>query len=171
MAAVCLAIIVAIFGVAIVQYVPLDILRPCGWYYFGALWTKWLKKALLRYSGLKALHDEEAIYEEKMAELKASGEVSTRTLQPAAVALSFKSVLLEGLEVAFIVITFGSTAHTSAVPGSIGGIGSSDWRARRWSAGYSGGCAGQGSPDEGSREHPQICGWYYVDHLRYFLDC
>lgn len=124
MAAVCLAIIVAIFGVAIVQYVPLDILRLAVGIILVLFGLKWLKKALLRYSGLKALHDEEAIYEEKMAELKASGEVSTRTLQPAAVALSFKSVLLEGLEVAFIVITFGSTAHASAVPGSIGGIGS-----------------------------------------------
>jgi uncharacterized membrane protein len=123
-ASACLAMIVAIFGVAIVQYVPLDILRLAVGIILVLFGLKWLKKALLRYSGLKALHDEEAIYEEKMAELKASGEVSTRTLQPAAVALSFKSVLLEGLEVAFIVITFGSTARASAVPGSIGGIGS-----------------------------------------------
>lgn len=124
MAAVCLAIIVAIFGVAIVQYVPLDILRLAVGIILVLFGLKWLKKALLRYSGLKALHNEEAIYEEKMAELKASGEVSMRTLQPAAVALSFKSVLLEGLEVAFIVITFGSTAKASAVTGDIGGIGS-----------------------------------------------
>src|SRR5690348_9005257 len=86
----CLAVIVAIFGVAIVQYVPLDILRLVVGIILVLFGLKWVKKALLRYSGLKALHDEEAIYEERMAELKASGEVSTRTLQPAAVALSFK---------------------------------------------------------------------------------
>jgi uncharacterized membrane protein len=123
-AAACLAVIVAIFGVAIVQYVPLDMLRLVVGIILVLFGLKWLKKALLRYSGLKALHDEEAIYEETMAELKARGEVSTRTLQPAAVALSFKSVLLEGLEVAFIVITFGSNANTSTMPGGIGGIGS-----------------------------------------------
>ena len=120
----CLTGIVAIFGVAIVQYVPLDMLRLVVGIILVLFGLKWLKKALLRYSGLKALHDEEAIYEEAMVELKARGEMSTRTLQPAAVALSFKSVLLEGLEVAFIVITFGSSTNVSAVPGGIGGIGS-----------------------------------------------
>ena len=78
------------------------------------------EKAILRYSGLKALHDEEAIFEEKLAELRARGESSTR-LEPFAVALAFKSVLLEGLEVAFIVITFGSNATAT---GGIGGIAS-----------------------------------------------
>lgn len=123
-AAACLAVIVAVFGVAIVQYVPLDILRIVVGVILVLFGLKWLKKALLRYSGLKALHDEEAIYEETMARLRASGEVSVNKLQPAAVALSFKSVLLEGLEVAFIVITFGSNAAVSAAKGNIGGIGS-----------------------------------------------
>ncbi|GHO81442.1 hypothetical protein KSD_92130 [Ktedonobacter sp. SOSP1-85] len=116
-----LAVIVAIFGVTLVQYVPLDALRlavGCILILFG---LKWLKKALLRYSGLKALHDEEAIFEETMAELKASGQTITQRLQPTAVALAFKSVFLEGLEVAFIVITFGSTVVTQK---GIGGIAS-----------------------------------------------
>src|SRR5205807_8449118 len=42
---------------------------------------------------------------------------------PTAVALAFKSVLLEGLEVAFIVITFGSNA-VAATSGNYSGIGS-----------------------------------------------
>jgi uncharacterized membrane protein len=83
---------------------------------------KWLKKAILRYSGLKALHDEEAIFEEKMAELRTLGNNVTQIL-PTAVALSYKAVLLEGLEVAFIVITFGSNASTPVCQGSCG-IGS-----------------------------------------------
>jgi len=70
---------------------------------------KWLKKAILRYSGLKSLHDEEAIFEEKMAEIRARGGIIEQRLQPFGVALSYKAVLLEGLEVAFIVITFGSS--------------------------------------------------------------
>ena len=74
---------------------------------------KWLKKALLRFAGWKALHDEEAIYEEEAAVLRARDEAPPRKLDAFAVATSFKSVLLEGLEVVFIVLTFGtSTAVT-----------------------------------------------------------
>jgi uncharacterized membrane protein len=122
-AAVCLAVIIAVFGVAIVQYVPLDILRIVVGIILVLFGLKWLKKALLRYSGLKSLHDEEAIYEETVARLRANGEVSVTKLQPTAVALAFTSVLLEGMEVAFIVITFGSNAAVSTTSG-IGGIGS-----------------------------------------------
>jgi uncharacterized membrane protein len=81
---------------------------------------KWLKKAILRYAGLKALHDEEAIYEEQIAEMRARGEHPSAQLDPFGVATSFKSVLLEGLEVAFIVITFGSQAGAVEHSGGIG---------------------------------------------------
>lgn len=59
-----------------------------------------------------------------MAELRAKGEVITSRLEPTAVALAFKSVLLEGLEVAFIVITFGSNAAAVAANGGINGFAS-----------------------------------------------
>ncbi|QBD83274.1 hypothetical protein EPA93_47860 [Ktedonosporobacter rubrisoli] len=125
-AVIALAAIIAVFGTAIVRYVPIDILRLVVGSILVLFGLKWLKKAILRYSGLKALHDEEAIFEETMAELRARGEAITPSLQPSAVALSFKSVFLEGLEVAFIVITFGSNASTALCSGScsIGGIGS-----------------------------------------------
>ncbi|MBA2392201.1 MAG: hypothetical protein H0V70_05590 [Ktedonobacteraceae bacterium] len=119
-AAVTLAVIVAIFGTAIVRYVPIDILRLVVGFILILFGLKWLKKAILRYSGLKALHDEEAIFEENMAAMKARGEDISQ-IQPTAVALSYKSVLLEGLEVAFIVITFGSNSTST---GGIGGIAS-----------------------------------------------
>jgi uncharacterized membrane protein len=120
-----LAVIVAIFGTAIVYYVPINILRLAVGIILILFGLKWLKKAILRYSGLKAFHDEEAIFEENMAALRARGE-STTKLQPTAVALAFKSVLLEGLEVAFIVITFGSNASAQNCNGTCGisGIGS-----------------------------------------------
>jgi uncharacterized membrane protein len=111
-AAATLAVIVATLGVALVQYVPIDILRLVVGIILILFGLKWLKKAILRYSGLKAIHDEEAIYEEKMAELRARGEVRTR-FDSFGVVLSYKSVLLEGLEVAFIVITFGSSTITT----------------------------------------------------------
>ncbi len=78
---------------------------------------KWLKNAIMRYAGLKELHDEQAIYEETRAELRARGAVdaSSSRFDLFGFLLSFKSVLLEGLEVAFIVITFGLSAATSTI--------------------------------------------------------
>jgi uncharacterized membrane protein len=108
-----LALIVAIFGTAIIRYVPLDALRVIVGFLLILFGLKWLKKAILRYAGLKAMHDEEAIYEEQLAELRARGEQPQTRLDPFGVATSFKSVLLEGLEVAFIVITFGLQANAS----------------------------------------------------------
>src|SRR5579859_3544479 len=112
-AAATLALIVATLGVALVQFVPIGILRLVVGIILILFGLKWLKKAVLRYSGLKALHDEEAIYEESRAELRARGEMVTPRIEPFGVAMSYKAVLLEGLEVAFIVITFGSSAATS----------------------------------------------------------
>jgi len=108
-----LALIIATLGVALVQYVPLETLRLVVGVLLILFGLKWLKKAILRYSGLKALHDEEAIFEETMAEVRASGKAITPRVEPFGVALSYKAVLLEGLEVAFIVITFGTSAATN----------------------------------------------------------
>jgi uncharacterized membrane protein len=74
---------------------------------------QWLRKAVLRAAGLKALHDEaEAYAEEREAALAAGGETSWRAgIDGYSFALSFKGVLLEGLEVAFIVLTFGANQH------------------------------------------------------------
>ncbi|MGH2485476.1 MAG: COG4280 domain-containing protein [Ktedonobacterales bacterium] len=111
-AAGALAVIVAVFGTAIVTLIPLEALRLVVGLLLVLFGMKWLKKAILRYAGLKAIHDEEAIYEEHLAELRARGEAPPATLDPFGVVTSFKSVLLEGLEVAFIVITFGLQANS-----------------------------------------------------------
>jgi uncharacterized membrane protein len=104
LATVTLAILIAIFGVTLINVIPLETLRVVVGLILVLFGLKWLKKAILRYSGRKALHDEEAIYEEELAVMKARGVVTTGRLDPFGVVTSFKSVLLEGLEVAFIVI-------------------------------------------------------------------
>ena len=110
LAAGILAVIIAIFGVALVKFIPLELLRLVIGVILVMFGMKWLKKALLRYSGRKALHDEEAIYEEEQAALRARGVVtSSQKINGFGVITSLKSVLLEGLEVAFIVVTFGTT--------------------------------------------------------------
>lgn len=109
-AVVTLAVIIATLGVALVQLVPIDALRLVVGILLILFGLKWLKKAILRYGGLKAMHDEEAIFEETRAEIRARGEQIAPRVEPFGVALSYKAVLLEGLEVAFIVITFGTSA-------------------------------------------------------------
>src|SRR5207237_8686199 len=78
----------------------------------------WLRKAILRFAGIVALHDEELIYLREVAELRAQGLQPTRRWDPLGFWFSYKAVLLEGLEVAFIVIAFGaqgSQALTAAL--------------------------------------------------------
>ncbi len=108
LAVVALAVIVGTLGTALVVFIPLNVLRVVVGVLLVLFGLKWLKKAILRYAGLKAMHDEEAIYEEEMALLKAAGQVPKNQLDGFGVVTAFKSVLLEGLEVAFIVITFGT---------------------------------------------------------------
>src|SRR5271166_321480 len=69
-----LTVIVGIFGTALVVFVPLHALQLAVGFLLVLFGLKWLKKAILRYSGLKALHDEEAIYEAQIAEMRARGE-------------------------------------------------------------------------------------------------
>lgn len=110
-----LAIIVGTLGTAIVVYVPLNILRLIVGVLLILFGLKWLKKAVLRSSGLMPIYDEEAKYEHELAAMRARGEAPARDkLDPFGVVTSFKGVLLEGLEVAFIVITFGGGTSTGS---------------------------------------------------------
>jgi uncharacterized membrane protein len=69
---------------------------------------QWLRKAILRSAGHVPLHDEEAIFERERAHARAAGRESRAGLDWFGFVVSFKGVFLEGLEVAFIVLTFGS---------------------------------------------------------------
>ncbi|HEY0437265.1 MAG TPA: hypothetical protein VGC92_11525, partial [Phenylobacterium sp.] len=70
---------------------------------------QWLRKAILRASGYKALHDEDATFRKEQEEARRAGKEVRAGLDWYAFTLAFKGVFLEGLEVAFIVLTFGST--------------------------------------------------------------
>jgi uncharacterized membrane protein len=115
-----LAVIVATLGVALVTLIPLDVLRFVIGLLLLLFGLKWLKNAIQRYSGLKFLHDEEAIYAANVAQAHARGEAVGTHLDPFGVVLSYKSVLLEGLEVAFIVISFGSGGASGIGAAAIG---------------------------------------------------
>ena len=107
-ATVALAVIVAALGPAL-KLIPIDVLRLVVGALLLAFGLQWLRKAILRASGYKALHDEDAIFAEEAAEARAAASETRAGLDWYGFTLAFKGVLLEGLEVAFIVITFGST--------------------------------------------------------------
>jgi uncharacterized membrane protein len=112
-ALVALAVIVAGLGPALAN-LPIDALRLVVGTVLLVFGLQWLRKAVLRASGLKALHDEEAIYEAEVATLRANGERPRHDWY--AFTVAFKGVFLEGLEVAFIVVTFGGTQHNVGLP-------------------------------------------------------
>jgi uncharacterized membrane protein len=65
---------------------------------------RWLRKAILRRAGVLALHDEQAIFRSETANLRLARATERWGVDPIATATAFKAVLLEGVEVAFIVI-------------------------------------------------------------------
>jgi uncharacterized membrane protein len=106
-AAVVLLAIVAGFGAA-VSVVPIEWAQGVIGVLLLVFGLRWLRKAVLRASGRKALHDEEKEFEETAATLRESRE------QRAAIATSFSGVLLEGVEVVFIVVALGGVGHKIA---------------------------------------------------------
>ena len=118
-AAVTLAAVIGVFGATLVTIVPEHALKA----FVGALLLlfglRWLRKATLRFAGIVALHDEERIYLRQIAELKAQG-LRTTGFDRIGAAVAFKAVLLEGTEVAFIVIAFGA-GGAAALNGAIAG--------------------------------------------------
>lgn len=103
-----LAVIVAALGPAL-TVVPLHALRLVVGGLLLTFGLGWLRKAVLRGSGFKPLHDEAAIFARHVAAAgSAQQQGRGRVNDWYAFTLSFKGVLLEGLEVAFIVVTFGS---------------------------------------------------------------
>jgi uncharacterized membrane protein len=106
-ALVVLAVVVAAVGPAL-TLVPLGALRLVVGALLAIFGVQWLRKAILRATGYKSLHDEASAYLREVAAAKAAATSSRRGVSDwYAFTLSFKGVLLEGLEVVFIVITFG----------------------------------------------------------------
>ncbi len=103
-----LAIIIGAFGPALSR-LPIGGLRLFVGGLLLVFGLQWVRKAILRSSGYKALHDEDAIFQEELAQArKAKSGQRLGVHDWYAFTLSFKGVLLEGLEVAFIVLTFGT---------------------------------------------------------------
>ncbi len=122
-ATITLAAIVAALGPAVTA-LPIDALRVLVGALLLIFGLQWLRKAVLRAAGLKARHDELETYREESAAALAGGGVALRLrrLDGYAFAVSFKGVLLEGLEVAFIVVSFGGAQHRVGLAAAAAGV-------------------------------------------------
>ena len=123
-AALLLGITVA-FGVTLTQLVPISILRVVVGILILLFGIKWLRKAIMRFTGLKATHDEQQIFREEAELARAQARVAAGQMDWFGFIASFKAVALEGLEVAFIVIALGATARSlgsAAAGAAIAGV-------------------------------------------------
>ncbi len=120
-ALVTLAVLTAVIGTALVTIIPLHLFQIVVGTLLLLFGLRWLRKAILRFAGIIALHDEELIYQREVAELRAQG-LKKEGVDWFGFTVTFKAVLLEGLEVVFIIITLGNQANEpNAMPAAIFG--------------------------------------------------
>ena len=115
-----LAVLVLVFG-PLLQFVPLRVLQLTIGVLLLLFGLRWLRKAILRYGGVIALHDEDKAFAKEEAKLRADAQLPGASLQWLAGLTSFKAVVLEGLEVVFIVIAVGAERGL-ILPASLGAI-------------------------------------------------
>ena len=109
-ALVALAVLVGALGPALTS-LPLSALRVFVGGLLLVFGLQWLRKAVLRAAGLKALHDEEQAFEQETTAARSAVARAVAGIDAYAFVVAFKGVLLEGLEVAVIVLTFGANQH------------------------------------------------------------
>ncbi len=119
-AALALAAIVVVLGPALTS-LPIGVLRVIVGGLLLIFGLQWLRKAILRSAGLKAKHDELLIYEQETQAARAAGG-RRAGFDGYTFTIAFKGVLLEGLEVAFIVLTFGSNQHRVPLAAAAAGL-------------------------------------------------
>jgi uncharacterized membrane protein len=115
-----LAVIVAALGPAL-DAIPIDALRVVVGALLLVFGLQWLRKAVLRAAGLKAQRDEVKAFAAETDAARAAA-VAGDGFDGYAFTIAFKGVLLEGLEVAFIVLTFGSSQHDIGLAAIAAGV-------------------------------------------------
>jgi uncharacterized membrane protein len=119
-AVLALAAIVVVLGPAL-SSLPIDALRVIVGGLLLIFGLQWLRKAILRSAGLKAKHDELQTFREE-TEAARTATARSSGFDGYAFTIAFKGVLLEGLEVAFIVLTFGANQHHVALAAAAAGL-------------------------------------------------
>jgi Ca2+/H+ antiporter, TMEM165/GDT1 family len=120
-----LAVVTAVAGYALQSWLPEALLQLVVGTLLLIFGLQWLRKAILRSAGLKALHDEDQTFREEVEAARAAGDERRLGLDWFAFVVSFKGVFLEGLEIVFIVITFGvngGSISLAVVGAALGGV-------------------------------------------------
>ncbi|GGJ13920.1 hypothetical protein GCM10010885_24110 [Alicyclobacillus cellulosilyticus] len=119
----CLAVLIGVFGPLLLAYVPLAVMQVVLGGFLLLFGLRWLRKAVLRYAGYKALHDEDEAYAKEIARQERQS-VRRGAWDVFGVATAWNGVFLEGLEAAFIILTMGLTGRAmgSAVAGGIAAV-------------------------------------------------
>jgi uncharacterized membrane protein len=110
-AAIVLAGVVAILGPAL-RLMPISTLRLVVGALLLTFGLQWLRKAVLRSGGVRPLHDEAAAFVDERRQAESTSRTAHGRMDWYSFTVAFKGVLLEGLEVAFIVLAFGASRHT-----------------------------------------------------------
>jgi uncharacterized membrane protein len=105
-----LTLATAILGTALQRWIDVHVLQIVIGSLLLVFGLQWLRKAILRASGFKALHDEDALFRSEIAEARHAPRTTVESLDWFAFTVVFKGVLLEGLEVVFIVMTIGASS-------------------------------------------------------------
>ncbi len=114
-ALVALVIFTVVAGYALASWLPEAALQLVIGGLMLIFGLQWLRKAILRSSGRKAMHDEAAIYAKQEAAARSAGSETRMGLDWFGFVVAFKGVFLEGVEVVFIVITFGLSADNMPI--------------------------------------------------------
>lgn len=112
-----LALAVAVFGATLIDRVDEHVFELVVGVLLVLFGLRWLRKAILRAAGLRALHDEDAVYREQVAALAAQGR--SARFDTVGFLASYKAMLLEGLEVVFIVLTLGASSGRALAASSV----------------------------------------------------
>ncbi|WP_345630181.1 hypothetical protein [Rugosimonospora acidiphila] len=124
-AALALVGFTAVLGYALATWLPRSVLQLVVGALLLVFGLQWLRKAILRSSGRKALHDEEFAFARRRAAGERAEARARLGLDWFGFVVSFKGVFLEGAEVVFIVVTFGLNAgnvRVAAVSAAAAGI-------------------------------------------------
>jgi uncharacterized membrane protein len=119
-AVVALAALTAVLGPALTS-IPINALRLVIGGLLLVFGLQWLRKAILRAAGVKAQRDESAAYARELDSARGAGAVGDG-FDGYSFTIAFKGVFLEGLEVVFIVLTFGSGQHRVALAAAAAGV-------------------------------------------------
>ena len=120
-AAALLGVLIAVIGAPLANFIHLFWVQFIVGLFMLLFGLRWLRKAILRYAGLKALHNETESYKEELERQRKAGKGPISGIDRFAFTTSFSGTFLEGLEAIFIVLTFGlsSGAMGSSILGAV----------------------------------------------------